>query len=117
MLHRFPLGVRVPAAVEIVGRIDQRAVPMNVASVRNHEGVILRYGDLSELRPFHTEQKPQPHDRERIAVIKAGRELVVLEIIFEHLDLSDIARTRIDDALWVIYCALQSERRKLGMAA
>jgi hypothetical protein len=82
---------------------------------RNHEGVLLNYGDPTELRPYHVLQKPQPSDRERIAIIKAERGLIVLEIIFDCLDLSDIASTRIADELRAIYRALQVRRRRLGM--
>jgi hypothetical protein len=82
---------------------------------RNREGVLLRY-DPSALRAHHIERKPQRSDRERIAVIEAEHELIVQEIIFEHLDLSDIARTRLDDGLRAIYRGLHVRRRRLGMS-
>ena len=65
--------------------------------------------------PLKLEAMEQPSDADRIAIIEAEHELAVLEIIFDCLDLSDIGRTRVDDALRVIYSALQIERRMVGM--
>jgi hypothetical protein len=78
--------------------------------------VVLDYADPSALRAHHVDQKPQPSDRDRIAVIKAERGLIVLEIIFDCLDLSDIASTRIDNQLRAIYRGLRVRRRSLGMS-
>jgi hypothetical protein len=92
------------------------AVPTERAIVRrNREGVILNYGDPTELRPYQVLQKQQPGDGERCAIIRAEDGLIVLEIIFEHLDLAEIARTRVDDELCAIYRGLQVTRRRLGM--
>ena len=67
--------------------------------------------------PLKLEAKEHPSDGQRIAIIEAEHELAVLEIIFDCLDLSDIGRTRVDDALRIINRALQIERRKVGMYA
>jgi hypothetical protein len=79
-------------------------------------GVLLRYYH-DELGPQHTAQKPQPSDAERIAVIAAERELVSIEIMFEHFDPSEIARSRFYDAVDIIYRALRLQRPKLGLQA
>jgi hypothetical protein len=86
-----------------------------MSAVFNHEGVLLDYGDPGRRHPHHDQRKAQPSDRERIALLKASRELAVLEIIFNHLDLSGIAQTRLTDAMNVIYDALHLKRPRLGM--
>lgn len=74
----------------------------------NSEGVLLQYHvDAPTLAVKGTVQS----DRERIALIKAQTELAALEIILEHLDLSDIAQTRICDALDTIREAIEVKRR------
>jgi hypothetical protein len=83
--------------------------------LKNQQGVVLRYTDPSVRRPHHDSRKLQPGDRERMRVLKAERELITLEIISEHLDLSDIALTRVADALEAIRLALQVKRRQFGM--
>jgi hypothetical protein len=77
--------------------------------------VLLNYGDPSTRRAHHDQQGPQIGDRRRVALIRAERELVVLEIIVEHLDLSDIALTRIADALHAIRRALDLNRPACGL--
>lgn len=86
------------------------AVFPDCRSVREHL-------DLETRHQFHEERQPQLSDRERRRLIKAERELLTLQIIAEHLDLSDIAMTRIADALEAIRLALQVKRRKYGMPA
>jgi hypothetical protein len=81
--------------------------------VRNYEGVVLRYSDPSVRR--HDEQRPQVSDRARMRLIKAERELLTLQILTDHLELSDIALTRISDALEAIRLGLQVKRRQYGM--
>jgi hypothetical protein len=80
---------------------------------RDQHGVLLRY-------PIDVRPPAQPRnsstDRERMTLIKAERELAALEIILEHLDVSDIAMVRIADALNTIGKALDVERTRLGLA-
>jgi hypothetical protein len=92
-----------------------QGLAVSTVTTRNHLGFLRTHSDGSTRRPFHSEQRPQPMDRERIAVIRAARELVALEIIFAHLDLSGIAQTRVDDALRALYRALDLRRDRLGM--
>jgi len=88
----------------------------SVIEIRDGSGRVRRYSDGGELRPFHVELKPQPTDLHRNDIIKAEHELIVMEIIFDHFDdLSGVARTRLDDALRIIYRALQIERRAVGL--
>jgi hypothetical protein len=84
---------------------------------RNSAGVVLRYTDPSVRRPHHVERKPQVSDSERIALIKAERELLTLQIIADHLGLSEIGMTRVSDALEAIRLALGVKRRQYGMPA
>jgi hypothetical protein len=83
--------------------------------VRGDEGRWRRYPDPSVLRPYHTEHRSQPLDRERCDLIAAERELVKLKIIAEHLDVSDLGMTRILDSLRIIQRALEKKRPALGM--
>jgi hypothetical protein len=83
---------------------------------RNHERVILRYADPSEVQPHHVEQKPQVRDSRRNALIWAERELLTMAVIFDHLDLSGIARARLDDGLRRIRRALNVRRVEFDMA-
>ena len=76
---------------------------------------VFDYIDPAARRPHHDERRQEPTDRERMRLIKAERELLTLQIIADHLDLSDIALTRIADALEAIRLALQVKRRQLGM--
>lgn len=80
--------------------------------LRNYEGVLLRY-NLDA--PLPAQRKVQPSDAERMMLIAAERELVVVLIIAEHLDLSNIALTRICDALDTIRKALDVKRRSFAM--
>lgn len=82
---------------------------------RNREGVLLRYADPGVRRPHHSERKVQPGDGERISVLKAEHALIVLQLIAQYAELSDLAMTRIDDALTEIYQALQLRRKTFGM--
>lgn len=88
---------------------------MSAVIQRNHEGVVLRYADPTVLRAHHVEQRAQPTDLERMAVLKAEKGLTTIEIILDHLDVPDIARNRLDDALHAIYEALQLKRPRLGL--
>jgi len=88
---------------------------MSTVLKRNHEGVILRYVDAGELRTHHVDQRPQVSDSRRNDLIAAERELLTMSIIFDHLDLSGIARTRLDDGLERIRRALNLTRPRLGM--
>jgi endonuclease/exonuclease/phosphatase family metal-dependent hydrolase len=81
---------------------------------RDRHGVVLRYLP-DRLGPHHTEQRPQVSDRRRLALIKAEREWLTLRIVADHLDISDIGRTRIDDALEAIRVALEFKRQDYGM--
>jgi hypothetical protein len=81
---------------------------------RRVDGVILRY-DVSSRWPYHDQQKPQPSDLERTAVLKAERALILIELIATHA-LSDLAIRRVDDALHEIYAALQLKRLDYGMS-
>jgi hypothetical protein len=80
---------------------------------RDQNGVQLRYAIDRRLA---TRAKNQPSDRERMALLRAERELVILEIIFDHLELSGIAQTRLADALNAIYEALELKRPALGLS-
>ena len=80
---------------------------------RDQYGVQLRYMIDAPLRVTRT---IQPADRQRIALIKAERELAILEIILDHLELSGIAQTRLADALNSIYLALELKRPALGLS-
>ena len=80
---------------------------------RDRHGVILRY---EVDRPLPSSVKSQASDRARIALIRAERELAILEIIFDHLELSDLARTRLASAVDAVYRALEVKRPALGLA-
>jgi hypothetical protein len=82
---------------------------------RNHEGVLLAYHP-DWRGPHMTELRFHPSDRLRCLVVKAGKELRRLEIISEHLALSEIGRSRIFHALRTIECALSQARDELGLA-
>jgi hypothetical protein len=78
---------------------------VNDIIVRDRNGVLLGYCG------------PQPSDIERMRLIKAERELLTLQIIADHLGLSEIGQTRVADALEAIRLALQVKRRQCGMQA
>jgi hypothetical protein len=88
---------------------------MSAVIRRNREGVLLNYGDPGELRDFYQDGALQPSDAARIGLLKAEHELIVLEVILQHLDVSDIATARIADALDTIRNAIEVKRRSLGM--
>src|ERR1700722_18597965 len=81
----------------------------------DHNGVLLDYADPSIRREFHVERTPHRGDRRRCALIQAEREILALTIIFDHLELSGIARTRLDDALARIRRGLAISREHLGL--
>jgi hypothetical protein len=83
--------------------------------LRDRNGVFLRYSDPSVRRLHHDERRPQPSDRERMALLRAERACLTLMVLAEHLDLSDIALTRINDELCAIQRALDLKRPRLGM--
>jgi hypothetical protein len=83
--------------------------------LRDRNGVLLRYTDPSVRGPHHDARQVQPSDRERMRLIKAERELLTLQIIADHLGLSEIGQTRVADALEAIRLALQVKRRQYGM--
>jgi hypothetical protein len=103
--HQTP-AVGVPKLVLILSAVIIR---------RNDEGVILRY-DIEPRRAFHDERKPQVSDSRRNALVTAERELLTMAVIFDHLDLSGIARTRLDDGLRRIRRALNARRVECDMA-
>jgi hypothetical protein len=78
--------------------------------------VILDYGDPSARRAHHTERRPQPSDRLRTALIRAERELCKLEIICEHIEISEIGADRIAWALNTLRGYLEMERPSLHLA-
>ena len=78
--------------------------------------VILDYGDPSTRRPHHVERRPQASDRLRGALIRAERELTRLEIICEHLELSEVGVERICWSLKTIRAYLDMERPALSLA-
>jgi hypothetical protein len=82
-------------------------------AVRNDE-VLLRYHP-DRIGQHQLEQKPQRSDRERTVVTKGAQELVVVELIHDHLELAPYCRERLDEALYHICRALSVERRNLGM--
>lgn len=82
---------------------------------RNDDGVLLDYGDPGELRAYHLSCRPLSSDQERIAVVQAQHELIVLEIILEHLELSDIATARVSGVLATIRDALQLKCSRLNV--
>lgn len=75
--------------------------------IRDRHGVLLRYEGIDEPLPVRTSQVS---DRQRIAVLKALTALRELLIIIECLDLSDLGRDRILDALHTIERALERKR-------
>jgi hypothetical protein len=78
--------------------------------------VILDYGDPSALRQHHIERRPQAPDRLRTALLRAERELTRLEIICEHLAVSEVGLERITWALHTIRAYIEQERPALGLA-
>ena len=82
---------------------------------RDRNGVVLRYADPSVRLPHHDTRQIQTSDRERMRLIKAERELLTLQIIADHLGLSEIGMTRVSDALEAIRVALEVKRRQIGM--
>ncbi len=77
-------------------------------------GVLLRYATDA---PIRAGGKRQPSDRQRVALLKAERELAALEIILDALDLSDIGQDRVNWALHTLAGALQLQRTELGLQA
>jgi hypothetical protein len=88
---------------------------MSAVIRRNSEGVVLRYADPSVLRPHHTERRHQISDRERCALVAAERELLTMAVIFDHLEISGIARNRLEAGLHRIRAALDLRRPDYGM--
>lgn len=82
---------------------------------RNDEGVVLRYPDPAAKRAHHEQREVQPNDLERIAILRAERALIVLEVIMECIDLGEAALSRVDEALQDVYDGLQIKRRRYGM--
>jgi hypothetical protein len=82
---------------------------------RDAHGVLLRYADPAVLRRHHVEQIPRASDSERIALIAAEKALRALEIIAEHLDVSDLGMSRFRRALAVVRIALEAKRSALGL--
>lgn len=67
------------------------------------------------LRPHHVEQRHCPSDRERARLLRAERACLTLRVLAEHMELSDIAMTRVLDELHAIQRALSLKRSRLGM--
>jgi hypothetical protein len=82
---------------------------------RDANGVILHYYP-DRLGPHHVERKRHVSDRRRMALIAAEKEILTMAIIFDHLELSGIARTRLDDGLARIRRALSLQRPECGLA-
>jgi hypothetical protein len=78
-------------------------------------GVLLRYADPTVRRPHHNARQAQPEDQQRVAILKAERALAFIEIIAEHVELSDYALNRLEDALEDVYAALELKRKECGM--
>jgi hypothetical protein len=102
-------------ATDLRGNLGLEPERKNTVSYFNHLGFLRTTDNGMTLRPYHVDLKPQRSDRELGAVIKAGHELAVIEIMFDFLDPSDIARTRHDDALCILYRALDVKRKILGI--
>jgi hypothetical protein len=100
----------------VVGAMSSQHVQASSHRPRNHEGVILDYCDPSDLRPHHVQRVTQVSDRRRNALIAAERELLTMAVIFDHIELSQIARTRLDDGLQRIRKALSIRRADYSMA-
>jgi hypothetical protein len=81
---------------------------------RNAEGVLLRYR-IGERHAFHDDRRPQPSDRLQMALLRAERKLRVLEIIAEHLELSDVGADRVAYALRSIQALFTLARAELGL--
>jgi hypothetical protein len=88
---------------------------VSAITTHNRLGHVRRYSDGSELRPFHVEQKPQPTDRERCALVAADKEIGVLFTIAQYLEVSDVGFSRILHALQIIQRALDAKRLRVGM--
>jgi len=79
---------------------------------RDTHGVLLRYATDLVLVAKHT---PPISNRVRIARLRAPDELKILGILFDHLDISEVGRDRIDEGLDVFADALELPR--IGIAA
>ncbi len=78
---------------------------------RDQFDVLLRYETDVALRPAAA----RGSDRERQLILRAERELRVIELIHEHLEISDAGRARLWDALRTIQTALQVQRQAVGL--
>jgi hypothetical protein len=85
--------------------------------VFDKNGVRLDYGDPGALRQHHAARRTQASDRLRLALLRAERELNRLEILIEHLEVSDIGIERIYWSLRTIRGYLELERPNLGLQA
>jgi hypothetical protein len=83
---------------------------------RRVDGVILRYADPTSRHRYHDEQKPQRSDRLRNAVLVAEREVRIMWIIAQHIEISDVGLERLGFALKSINAALNLARDELGLA-
>lgn len=82
-----------------------------MSAVRNHEGVLLHYGD-----DFFPALSPHIRsDRERVMVLRAERELRTIAVIADHLAITSVGRDRIEDSLRIISIALALTRLQLEM--
>jgi hypothetical protein len=80
---------------------------------RNDDGVLLRY--RTDVRgPHHDAQRHWPSDRLRMAILRAERQVRMLEIIAEHLELSAVGADRIAFALRTIEAALTMARDEIA---
>jgi hypothetical protein len=83
---------------------------------RNDEGVLLRYHP-SRMGSHHIEQRPQPSDRVRGAVLRAERAVRLLETIAECLDIAGDSGFAAE--MWwpirTIRAYIELERPALGM--
>jgi hypothetical protein len=80
---------------------------------RNDAGVLLRY-EVGGRHAFQDQLKFQPSDRLRMALMRAEREVQMLETIAEHLELSVAGVDRIAFALRSINAALTMAREEIA---
>jgi hypothetical protein len=85
------------------------------STYRNALGFLRTYADGSELRPFHVEQRRRLSDQDQAAVLKAQGELIAINILLDHVFLSEIGRCRFDRALAAVERGLAIARRMVEL--
>ena len=82
--------------------------------ILNEDGVLLRYA--TDVRgPHHDAKRIWPSDRLRMVLLRAERQLPILELIVEHMDPSPVGIDRVTFALRTIQAALSMAREEIGM--